>query len=96
VTHEADPKPVTVIVSRRPKAGREKDVEQWIEAVGEAVSRWPGYRGVEVFKPRPPDQHDYVVVFRFATEEKLEAWMRSGDDATISTGLNLCSRSQSA
>jgi uncharacterized protein len=80
--------PATVIVSRRPKPGREPDLEHWIEEAGGAVARWPGYRGIEVFKPHPPEQPDYVVVFRFATEEQLEAWMRSDDRRAHLARLN--------
>jgi uncharacterized protein len=80
--------PVTVIVSRRPKPGRESDIERWIEEAGGAVARWPGYRGIEVFKPHPPEQLDYVVVFRFATEEQLEAWMRSDERRAHLARLN--------
>jgi antibiotic biosynthesis monooxygenase (ABM) superfamily enzyme len=54
-------------------------MEEWIEEAGRAVSAWPGYRGIEVFKPRPPEQQDYVVVFRFASEEQLDAWMDSDE-----------------
>jgi antibiotic biosynthesis monooxygenase (ABM) superfamily enzyme len=83
MTREAEPRPpaapVTVIVSRRPKPGREADVERWIEEAGRAVAAWPGYRGIEVFKPHPPEQEDYVVVFRFASEEQLDAWMHSDE-----------------
>lgn len=53
--------PVTVIVSRGPWPGR-------------AVAAWLGYRGIEVIKPHPPEQQDYVVVLRFDTEEQPVAW----------------------
>lgn len=69
--------PVTVVVSRQPKPGREADLVAWAHAVAEAASAFPGHLGAQVFAPRPPDRSDLVIVFSFRTARELADWEHS-------------------
>lgn len=68
--------PVTVVVRRTVKAGREQDYEAWLGRLLEGARGLPGYLGTTVTRP-PPGGRDYVSVFRFDTVEHLEAFEAS-------------------
>lgn len=69
--------PVTILVRRRVRPGREKDYEAWLERLTHgATERFRGYLGAEFHRPAKPGG-DYRSVFRFDTLENLEAFERS-------------------
>jgi uncharacterized protein len=68
---------VTVVTSRRVKKGREDDFEKWLEGIGEAASKFPGYVWRKVRRPRDHDRAEYVVVFKFDSYVHLAAWTDS-------------------
>ena len=70
--------PVTVIVNRRVRPGREKDYEDWLSRLTRgAGEEFGGYLGAEFHRPaRPGDA--YRSVFRFDSLESLDAFERSG------------------
>ena len=68
--------PVTVVVRRKVKAGREADYEGWLDLLTKGVARdFPGYLGAEFF--RPGEDGTYRSVFRFDCVEHLEAFEKS-------------------
>lgn len=69
--------PVTVVVRRRAKPGREADLERWLRDVIAATKSFPGYQGSTVLRPRGPTQPEHVLVFRFASIEHLRGWQAS-------------------
>jgi uncharacterized protein len=71
---------VTTVVSRTPRAGREGDYEQCLHGVIEAASKFAGHHGATVLRPSPGSRN-YVLVFRFATEEELATWDASPERA---------------
>jgi antibiotic biosynthesis monooxygenase (ABM) superfamily enzyme len=73
----ADDEPVTVVVRRRAKPGRETDLEAWLRDVIAATKSFPGYQGSTVLRPRGPTQPEHVLVFRFASSEHLRGWQTS-------------------
>lgn len=73
--------PVTVVVSRRARPGRETELEEWLRGVTAAAARFPGHLGATVHRPAPPDQTDHVLVFRFATVPDLQRWNASQERA---------------
>ena len=69
--------PVTILVRRRVKPGREKEYEAWLERLTRGASeRFSGYLGAEFHRPAPP-RGDYRSIFRFDTLEHLEAFEQS-------------------
>ncbi len=70
---EAAGRPVTVVVTRRVKAGREADYEAWLGRLFEASRGLPGYLGATVHRP-PPGGREYTSVFRFEGVAHLRAF----------------------
>lgn len=72
----ADPL-VTVMVTNRVAEDREKQFLAWRETMAEAESRFPGFRGSEVFRPIKGVQEEWTTIYRFDTAEHLDAWLTS-------------------
>src|SRR5689334_6255394 len=68
--------PVTVVVSRKVKPGREADYEQWIRDVTDVALPFEGHLGMNVFKPTKAGE-PYVLVYKFDSGEHLDVWLRS-------------------
>lgn len=68
--------PVTVVVTRRVKAGREKDYEAWLEKLLEQAKQLPGYLGTTVTRPSGATR-EYTSVFRFDSVEHLRGFEQS-------------------
>ena len=71
-TGSADSGPVTVIVTRRVRAGREADYEAWLARLQSSARSLPGYLGVTTQRPAPGGPRDYVSVIRFASLAALQ------------------------
>jgi antibiotic biosynthesis monooxygenase (ABM) superfamily enzyme len=72
--------PVTTTVTRRVKPGHEAAYEEFLEGIFAAAARFPGYLGVEVFRPGSPGG-EYRTVYRFETAEHLRGWLDSDERA---------------
>jgi uncharacterized protein len=70
--------PVTTSVTRRVKPGHEEAYEAFLEGIIAAASRFPGYLGVEVFRPDGPDD-EYRIVYRFDDAGHLRDWLDSDE-----------------
>jgi antibiotic biosynthesis monooxygenase (ABM) superfamily enzyme len=68
--------PVTVVVKRRVKAGREAEYEAWLERLLAGAKGLPGYLGTTVTRP-PAGSREYTSVFRFDSVAHLEAFEQS-------------------
>lgn len=69
--------PVTTVVRRKVKAGREKDYEAWLERLTRgAAEQFKGYLGAEFHRPASAGA-DYCCIFRFASLEQLDAFEQS-------------------
>jgi uncharacterized protein len=73
--------PVTVVVSRRIKPGREAEYEHWVRGVGEVAGRFPGHQGINVIRPRDKANPEYVLIFRFDHYYNLKRWTESTERA---------------
>jgi antibiotic biosynthesis monooxygenase (ABM) superfamily enzyme len=69
MTHTTEP--VTVVVRRRVKAGREAAYEAWLERLIRESSTLPGYLGTNVLRPAADAPREYTSVFRFDSVEHL-------------------------
>lgn len=72
----ASAEPVTVVVTRRVRAGREAAYEAWLARLLESTRALPGYRGVDVHRP-PPGGHEYTCVYRFDSLADLRGFEQS-------------------
>jgi heme-degrading monooxygenase HmoA len=78
----ADTGPVTTTVTRRIKPGHEAAYEAFLAGISGAAAAFPGYLGVEVFRPTPGGQGgEYWTVYRFDSPAHLRAWLDSPERA---------------
>lgn len=68
---------VTVVVRRRVRPDAVEDFEQWLAGILAATARAKGHLGSNVARPSPGGNQDYVVIFRFDSDENLTAWQQS-------------------
>jgi antibiotic biosynthesis monooxygenase (ABM) superfamily enzyme len=69
--------PVTTTVTRRVKPGHEAAYEEFLAGISSAARAFPGYLGVEVFRPAPGATGEYRTVYRFDSAAHLRAWLDS-------------------
>jgi antibiotic biosynthesis monooxygenase (ABM) superfamily enzyme len=69
--------PVTVVITRRVKPGREADYEAWLQRLQSEARGLEGYLGVTTQRPAAGGLRDYVSVLRFASVGALQAFERS-------------------
>ena len=74
--------PVTTVVFRTVRAGREGDFEAAARAANRTVKDAVGHRGVDVLAP-PPGQRLYTVLLRFDSVETLRRWQESPEYAAL-------------
>lgn len=72
-----DNQPVTVMVSRSIRPGREREYEQWLGDICAAAQTFSGHLGFHIIRPRQPVDTEYTLVFRYATVRHLRAWQES-------------------
>lgn len=73
-------KPVTMIVRRTIRPGREADYEQWAKDTTEDLKKFPGYMDITMIRPQstgPNKSKEYVLIIRFDTYEHVDAWEKS-------------------
>ena len=73
--------PVTTTVTRRIKPGHEDAYEQFLAGISGAARAFPGYLGIEVFRPAPGASGEYRTVYRFDSPAHLRAWLDSAERA---------------
>ncbi len=69
--------PVTVVVSRRVKKGKEAEFETISSKMTEVASGYEGHLGAVMFKPANPDDPEYRVIFKFDTPDNYQNWETS-------------------
>jgi antibiotic biosynthesis monooxygenase (ABM) superfamily enzyme len=80
---EASEGPVTLIIRRRVKPGKETEYEAWLAGINREALKFPGHLGVNVLRPtadnapREGRRSDYVVIFRFDGYDNLKRWEES-------------------
>jgi uncharacterized protein len=68
-------------VTRRIKPGHEAAYEGFLAGISGAASAFPGYLGVEVFRPTGGQGGEYRTVYRFDSVVHLHAWVESAERA---------------
>ncbi|MGP0029476.1 MAG: antibiotic biosynthesis monooxygenase [Acidimicrobiales bacterium] len=74
---ERDEDLITVVVSHPVDPAEEEAFLAWQGRVTEAEKAFAGYRGSELFRPVPGVQDEWTAMFRFDTQEHLDAWLGS-------------------
>ncbi len=74
---DAADQPVTVVITRRVKAGCEAAYEAWLARLQEDARPLPGYLGVTTHRPAPAGPREYVSAIRFKRLEDLRAFEAS-------------------
>lgn len=70
---------MTVVVTRRVKAGREADYEAWLARLVEKVKHMPGYLGISVQRPADGAPREYTCVYRFESLDALRSFENSSE-----------------
>lgn len=69
--------PVTVLVTRSPRQGNQKEFEQALSDTIDAALKFPGHLGVTVLKPQTEESNDYQIVVKFASQGHYQRWCKS-------------------
>ncbi len=70
-------KPVTVVIARRPKQGKESEMETFLNGITSESTRFPGYLGVTLFCPSNRDDPEYRAIIKFDSLRNYQAWETS-------------------
>ena len=73
--------PVTVVVSRSVKPGREQDFEEWLKGTIEALTQYPGYLGANIVRPDARLNREYVFIAQWDSYANALAWEKSPERA---------------
>jgi uncharacterized protein len=69
--------PVTVVVRRRVRPGKEMDYETWLNRLIKKAAVLPGYLGTNVQRPAASAPREYTSVFRFDSVDHLRDFEQS-------------------
>lgn len=72
-----DDAPVTVVIARRPKKGKELEMEAFLEGISKETAGFPGYLGVNLLYPRDTSDPEYRVILKFDSLSHYRAWEES-------------------
>ena len=75
--------PVTTIIARRIKPGREAQYEDWVRRIIKVGATWPGHQSVDIIRPSPGTQGAYLLLVRFDTREHQQNWEHSDQRAAF-------------
>ncbi len=67
----------TVVVARRPVAGREADFEVWLRRLVAAAREAPGHVSSDLQPPNDVHPGEWVVLYQFGDADSLRSWLRS-------------------
>lgn len=70
---------VTVVVSHPVPSQRVDEFLAWQSRIADSQRNFPGFRGVEVFRPIEGVQEDWAICMKFDTAEHLDAWLNSAE-----------------
>ena len=69
--------PVTAVIRRCVKRGREEEFENWLKGVGNDALNFPGHLGSNIIRPSRKSRPEYIIIFRFDTYDNLMSWETS-------------------
>lgn len=68
---------LTVVFTHPVPKGREDDFLAWCSKITEQERKFPGYRGIEIFRPIEGVQTEWNICLKFDSAEHLDAWLTS-------------------
>ena len=71
------PSPVTSVIARRVRPGKEAEFEAWLHGIIQEAARFEGHQGVTVLRPRTTHVPEYLLIMRFADGDTLAEWHTS-------------------
>jgi uncharacterized protein len=74
---EAEEGPVTLVVTRRAKAGKTEEFERWLDDIIHEAMKFEGHLGVNIIRPPHISSPEYVIILRFDNFENLAKWENS-------------------
>jgi antibiotic biosynthesis monooxygenase (ABM) superfamily enzyme len=77
LVREAEADAVTVVVAHPVARADEEEFIAWQQRVTDAERQFAGFRGAELFRPVPGVQDEWTALYRFDTDEHLNAWLES-------------------
>ena len=69
--------PVTVVVTRHIKVGREREFEAWLDKIVDEAAKLEGHLGTTVIRPKDAQNPEYVIILKFDHYSNLKRWMDS-------------------
>lgn len=88
--------PVTVLITRRVRPGRERDFEALAAALIEAAAQFPGHLGGYVLRPEGEGSALYQTLFAFDEQGHLDAWSASAERRVLVDRLSELSEGEGA
>jgi uncharacterized protein len=74
LTSRSEAEPVTVVVRRRVRPGKQAGYEAWLDRLIQQAAVLPGYLGTNIHRPAASGSREYTSVFRFDSVEHLQAF----------------------
>ena len=74
---ESEEGPVTLVVTRRAKAGKTEEFERWLDDIIHEAMKFEGHLGVNIIRPPNLSSPEYVIILRFDNFENLAKWENS-------------------
>ena len=74
---------VTVVVTHRVDPDRVEEFLDWQNRMRDAETRFPGYRGSELFRPIEGLQDEWTALYRYDSAADLDAWLTSPQRARL-------------
>ncbi|MGI9607120.1 MAG: antibiotic biosynthesis monooxygenase [Acidimicrobiales bacterium] len=72
-----------MIVAREARIGHEREFERWLRQITDAATRQPGHIGSDLQPPGPHHPNEWVIVYQFADQARLDAWLGSAERAEL-------------
>lgn len=69
--------PLTLVISEMVKPQLIEEYEAWTEGINRAASKFEGYLGTSIIRPRDHDYPEYVTIVRFDNYEHFRVWQLS-------------------
>ena len=88
--------PVTVLITRRVRPGRERAFEDVAASLIEAAARFPGHLGGYVLRPEGEGSALYQTLFAFDDQSHLDAWTASAERRALVDKLAQVSEGEGA